>query len=309
MLTTTLRSLLLFTVVLGAAGECPPDFIHLGDECYLFVREPMIRDEASDYCVSLGGQLASFQTCSLFTQVSRYLEVEQMDTGGMAFWVGASRSSGDWAWTGSSSPLLYGAPYWDPFNLVVSEEHNCAVMPPHGGYFMPEKCDVLSLPICEAPLLKAAAPTAARDPPAPRVTCPTPFEAVGDRCFYMNDEFLTWDRARTRCGELAEDYNSDLAVLSDCELFTAIVRLLEDKQGTTGTADWVWVGAHLDEYTGQFRWLDGNFANTGVPFWCPGQPNNFENRQSCVMLWGSNFFYGADEDCSSIHRSLCELGL
>lgn len=307
MQTTPWQCLLLLFIALSAAGECPPDFVHLGDECYMFGQEPMARDEASDYCVSLGGQLASLQSCSLFTHVSRYLEVNQIHTNGMVYWVGASRVSSEWAWTDSGASLPYGAPYWDPFHLAESEEDNCAAMPPFGGYLMPMQCDVPSLPICETGILKEA--SAARESGAPRIDCPAPYELVGDRCIYLNDEFLTWDMARTRCSELAGGYTSDLAVLSECDLFSAVVRLLEAKQGASGLSDWVWVGAHDAEVTGEFRWLNGDYINPGVPFWCPGQPNNFEGRQHCVMLWGTNYYYGADEDCSSIHKSLCELGL
>lgn len=79
-------------------------------------------------------------------------------------------------------------------------------------------------------------------------------------------------------------------------------------EGESGLPDWAWVGASDLGETGLYRWLNGDYADPGVPFWCPGQPNHFESKQHCAMLWGTNFFYGADEDCTKIHKSLCQIG-
>ncbi|MDK2413417.1 C-type lectin domain-containing protein, partial [Aphanizomenon sp. 202] len=92
-----------------------------------------------------------------------------------------------------------------------------------------------------------------------------------------------------------------------CDAFSLLARHLDGRN--SAYQDWLWIGARDFEETGAFRWVSGEYVSPGVPLWCPGQPNAFEGRQHCAMLWGSNFYYVADDDCSDIRKSVCEVGL
>ncbi|XP_037790022.1 lymphocyte antigen 75-like [Penaeus monodon] len=304
----TTRMVLLVCLVCTAAAECPPGFTHLGDGCYLFGQDPFVNSEAEDFCLGVGGNLVSFESCGAFAHVSRYLEMAGLDTQGLGFWVGASRVNDKWTWTDSGDDLPYGAPLWDPFR-ALEDAHACAFLPATGGYLLSEECNQVALALCEVPLPPSSADASAppEGPRRPREPCPEPFVAVGQRCLYVNDNFLTWDAARATCSDLAPGYVSDLAVLDSCDAFALLARHLDQRNSTY--QDWLWIGARDFDETGAFRWVSGEYVSPGVPLWCPGQPNAFEARQHCAMLWGSNFFYVADDDCSDIRKSVCEIGL
>merc|ERR1712179_178186 len=169
---------------------------------------------------------------------------------------------------------------------------------------VPDNCENLNVPMCQAPVARRRN-SEASIVSAPRVSCPEPFVEVAGRCFYINEEFLSWDNARTRCSELGGENFADLAVLEDCTTTGQIAQHIEEQKGP---GEWIWVGARDFDGSGQHRWVSGSNVARGASFWCPGQPNNFLNKQACVMLWGSNYYYGADEDCSIFHKSLCEIG-
>ncbi|KAK7071111.1 hypothetical protein SK128_026972 [Halocaridina rubra] len=261
----------------------------------------MLRGEAINYCLGLGAYLAEFNTCSDFVDIIRALDVAGFNAG--SFWTGAVKFADLWSWETSGASLVYGAPYWTPF-VPLTNVSDCAVVDSRGSYMEPSDCFSIAFPMCETPAVNSKEEESRK---APKVVCQAPFTEVGGRCFYINQNFLTWENARTSCQNLISGTVVDLAVLSTCDLFTDVVRFLEESE--TGISEWLWVGANDYQESGVYRWLSGDFISPGVPLWCPGQPNNFGENQNCAMLWGKNFYYLADEECTSIHRSVCEIGV
>jgi len=298
-------ALVLLGAVAQALGECPEGFFHLSEGCYSFGseigEEPMSQLDAQDFCATFGGHLAEFDTCTDFEHVLSYLSLHGLSSG--EIWIGAHATEGAWTWESNGDSLYYGAPLFDP-TYVAQEGDDCAVLPGTGGYMLPDNCEHLHIPFCEAPVVRGSGEEVSVS--MPRVECPEPFVEVAGRCFYVNDEFLSWDNARARCAELGDVNIADLAVLEDCTSFGQIAQYIEEQKGP---AEWIWVGARDFDGTGlQHQWLSGVNVAPGPSFWCPGQPNNFMEHQACVMLWGRNSYYGADEDCSVFHKSLCEIG-
>ncbi|XP_042887450.1 secretory phospholipase A2 receptor-like [Penaeus japonicus] len=307
-MTATARLFLLVCLACSAAGECPAGFTHVGNGCYLFGQDPFVNSEAEDFCLGLGSNLASFESCDDFAHVSRYLEISGVGAEELGFWVGAARVGDKWTWTDTGADLPYGAPLWYPFKKV-EDNHACAFLSGRDRYLLPEECNMVALALCKVPLPPSSAEPASRPKGqrSPKDACPEPFVPIGDRCLYVNDNFLTWDAARASCSQLAPGYLTDLAVLDTCDAFSRLVRHLEQRNSTY--QDWLWIGARDFEETGAFRWVSGQYVEPGVPLWCTGQPNAFEARQHCAMLWGSSFYYVADDDCSDIRKSVCEVGL
>jgi len=290
------------TAITHVLGECPAGFVHLSDGCYSLGTEQMSQLDASDYCASLGGNLAEFTTCTAFEHIVNYLSLNEGLAPGNV-WVGAHSADGAWTWDTDGSSIYYGAPLWDPMH-DLQEGEDCALLPQNGGYMKPDSCENLNYPFCEAAVVRSGG-GGGNIQAVPKVECPEPFVEIGGRCFSINDEFLSWDNARARCAELGGDNFAGLAVLEDCTIFSQVTQYIAEQKGA---GEWVWIGARDFDLSGSHKWLSGVEVTKGPSFWCPGQPNNFLDKQACVMLWGSRSYYGADEDCSVFHKSLCEIG-
>ena len=77
-------------------------------------------------------------------------------------------------------------------------------------------------------------------------------------------------------------------------------------QGNT----WFWLGLNDIEAEGQWRWLNGNRAQTNVAtLWLAGQPSNGAG-EDCAFAYFSdrhvNGYYLWDNDCSRAERAWCE---
>jgi len=94
-------------------------------------------------------------------------------------------------------------------------------------------------------------------------------------------------------------YSSDYPYMS---VWTAGQRIVP----TTGSR-FIWRVITTDERNGiHHRDTVTEMAYTN---WHPGQPNNYENREACMVLYGSSWYQWADRQCSGNWCPLCEIDM
>ncbi|CAI5447330.1 unnamed protein product [Caenorhabditis angaria] len=106
------------TTITKKSGGCLENDLILGNRCYYFNRDQLLRSEAEKICENQGKTLAIFDTLSQIAHISSYAQ-SQFGTTYTSFWIGLLRSS-------STSPF-----YWqDGTSAVVT---NWSPGYPYGG--------------------------------------------------------------------------------------------------------------------------------------------------------------------------------
>jgi hypothetical protein len=93
----------------------------------------------------------------------------------------------------------------------------------------------------------------------------------GHRYLVVN-ESMTWDEASA----YARDMGGYLAIINNANEQTVVHNLIM----TDGDKNFYWLGGYRDGNT--WKWQDGSkFSYTN---WCPGQPDNYQNREDKLMI-------------------------
>ncbi|KAK3775710.1 hypothetical protein RRG08_067411 [Elysia crispata] len=111
----------------------------------------------------------------------------------------------------------------------------------------------------------------------------------------------SWDDARKACqaqgADLLINYNKEKE------------KLIYEDEDTLLTQE-CWIGLNDRNHEGDFNWLDDRQKITNVP-WYPGEPNNYKNRQHCVIVNNKPnlgvFLF--DQWCIHTRYFICEFSL
>ena len=110
--------------------------------------------------------------------------------------------------------------------------------------------------------------------------CPAGWVPHEASCFHVNDTLtLKWNDARTTCKGLA----ADLAIIKSATENNFIFDLIKKQQTVTGKG--VWLGLYRKDDT-KFYWIDDTPLGDQYSAWAIGEPNNQNNNEECVHLYG-----------------------
>ena len=127
------------------------------------------------------------------------------------------------------------------------------------------------------------------------LTCDYPWEMLGNSCYFLSSEKMTWNDAREYCNSkgshLVEIDNSDerdFLVQKYKAIFT------------------VWVGGHDNENEGTYVWQTSNNTISGDYFY-PGEPNGGRG-ENCAELYCHSARVGRlnDGNCGGKKNFVCE---
>ncbi|XP_023560907.1 low affinity immunoglobulin epsilon Fc receptor isoform X2 [Octodon degus] len=100
--------------------------------------------------------------------------------------------------------------------------------------------------------------------------CPEQWVSFQQKCYYFGEEPKQWLQARYSC----EDLGGRLVSIHSQEQQDFLTKLAK-KEGT-------WIGLRDLDIEGQFLWMDG--SSVDYSNWQPGEPNNADPGEDCVML-------------------------
>ncbi|XP_054642064.1 C-type mannose receptor 2-like isoform X2 [Dunckerocampus dactyliophorus] len=118
--------------------------------------------------------------------------------------------------------------------------------------------------------------------------CDRGWEPHSSHCYYLSDKKVNQEKARKECGKSAQ-----LAEVDDTAEQKFITRLVynafqervkkDPNQANKYGGNAAWIGLMDTEQNRDFRWQD-NRKLSHLNFWQPGEPNNNDGDQYCVVI-------------------------
>ena len=69
----------------------------------------------------------------------------------------------------------------------------------------------------------------------------------------------------------------------------------------------MWIGAHDTIAEGEMIWVsDNTLVSSGFTDWSPGQPDNYKNREDCILFSANRGYQWNDVGCSSKQAYICK---
>ncbi|XP_048036666.1 galactose-specific lectin nattectin-like [Megalobrama amblycephala] len=128
---------------------------------------------------------------------------------------------------------------------------------------------------------------------AVRPSCPFGWTNFGYRCYKHISQMADWIRAERNCQSLGANLASVRNKLENNFLLSLL----------PSSATRCWVGAHEGVQGGEWMWTDGAaFLYTN---WCPGEPNNSQQPETCLELNFPNGRCWNDAPCSISKSYFC----
>ncbi|XP_052085772.1 perlucin-like protein [Mytilus californianus] len=114
-------------------------------------------------------------------------------------------------------------------------------------------------------------------------------------CYYFSDNTKSWDTSSASC----QAHHSELAIIETMEENMFIYSI------TTKLGGFFWLDG-TDEFSeGQWEW-----ASTGDSLdysnWFPGEPNNSNGQEDCLLTGGVYNTFWNDSPCSNQIKYICE---
>ncbi|XP_038577415.1 type-2 ice-structuring protein-like isoform X2 [Micropterus salmoides] len=126
--------------------------------------------------------------------------------------------------------------------------------------------------------------------------CPEGWTAFNSRCFLYVAKAMSWAVAETNCQFLG----GNLASVHNIQEYQEIQRTIVKDSHNQGET---WIGGSDAEQEGFWFWSDGTpFSFTQ---WCPGQPDNFQGHQNCLLMNFSDLKGWDDRGCEAQFPSVC----
>ncbi|XP_073828774.1 lectin subunit alpha-like [Musca autumnalis] len=108
-----------------------------------------------------------------------------------------------------------------------------------------------------------------------------------------------WFQAFNRCSTK----HMNLVVLDSKAKMDALIRELKKVFGSDHPN--IWIGGNDNKKIRQFMWISANKPFTYTN-WAPGQPDNKNSVEHCVMLWENHNYHWNDGNCLSKMAYVCE---
>jgi hypothetical protein len=291
-------------------STCTPGWVSHKRSCYLFVGNLTATSPTISRSWSQVHSLCRLSGANLLT-VDDALEQafirSQLPTGSeQGLWIGLHDISqqGRYVWTN-------GVPYkfavWAHDQPNRTQHQNCVLINPEGdeqeGTWKTANCNTNAGYICEK-LNEGPVPT---DPSTPAEPCPiaSGWLSYGTSCYWATlpgcaggDCFLSWLDARSSCKAM-----NDAADLTSIDSYDEL-RLA---QYTLPKLGWerVWTGLNDIEDEGIYVWSDGSPVGENTFDWAPGQPDDSNGTQNCVVMLLDGTI--SDENCNRTLPYGCEI--
>ncbi|XP_059473470.1 C-type lectin domain family 7 member A-like [Neocloeon triangulifer] len=136
---------------------CPPDFVRLGNSCYLLSKQILAWQEAHHYCRDMGSHLASLETAWEDGNMRDYINRKELAR--LERWIGGRYNweTSKWIWGSSGKRMGYQG--FSRRNSNDDRTWHCVFMDPTRQYRWAHKSCFQALHfICEAPLQKELPP-------------------------------------------------------------------------------------------------------------------------------------------------------
>ncbi|CAG0889525.1 unnamed protein product [Cyprideis torosa] len=283
-------------------GQCDSPFTAVtGGHCY-FRSYRLLRlswGDAQSACKQLHprGTLAEFESVDEILDATLFL----MDSNNCSDWQEGASDAGPWIggleisnsnefmWASSNTSILYtnwntGEPNSPGFEDGIAL--NCAA----NFEWQDVAAEVNLSFLCEIP---PNAPTVA-------LTCPEGFILLGESCYAVNTENMSWDDSQTYCGSLAP--GGKLIEIETAEEFYAVFTYL--RENPPWLCDGYWIGAEEREGSNYFEW-----ASTRWPVlfynWQPNEPDDSPAGDALWVYCSVDWQWG-DRNKSWGFRQICE---
>ncbi|XP_066950047.1 uncharacterized protein [Macrobrachium rosenbergii] len=120
-------------------------------------------------------------------------------------------------------------------------------------------------------------------------------------CIYISQEALSWQEAREHCHSLqVQTAPADLIIFQSCDEFIVLAGYLGFNVPPDSS---LWVGAHTEFTSNNWRWVNGEPLATGVPFW--DHKEGHDKGEDCAAMESNSYFRLADHDCLQPRRFVC----
>lgn len=111
-------------------------------------------------------------------------------------------------------------------------------------------------------------------------TCPSPFFAIGEGCYFYTDAGMIWEDARAFCRSLKPEENSDLAVMDYyCDDFMHIA-----SYAISNDLEIFWVGVTDKDDRNYWTWVDGRPADKAAHYWYQESPATSDEGNYAVAV-------------------------
>ncbi|KAG9273994.1 macrophage mannose receptor 1-like [Astyanax mexicanus] len=254
-------------------GGCADNWHKLQKQCFKIGLDLKTWDEATSYCRSLGGDLAS-----ITNSLQQAFLTLMMDDGGPDLWLGFNNlADKGFRWT-NGSPVLYTT--WRKGNTGGS----CVAMEggsnPDMGQWVKKDCNSKNGYICSAAIDQQITSSPKE--------MPKTFHH-GNSSYILIQTNLTWKDAQSHCGSLG----GNLASIRD-----AITQSYMTVQAHNFKHP-LWIGLNLMETYGYFLWIDNWQLN--LERWAPNEP---KKDHPCVYVDIDGTWKTAM--CHQIYYSVCK---
>ncbi|XP_076424066.1 C-type lectin domain family 4 member A-like [Peromyscus maniculatus bairdii] len=128
--------------------------------------------------------------------------------------------------------------------------------------------------------------------------CPKDWKPFRFHCYFTSNDSASWSESEEKCSSMG----AHLMVIHNQEEQDFITKILDPK-----VVYYIGLSDHGPGHR-QWRWIDHTPYNESATFWHPGQPNNKNDNEECVVIhhpsssWGWN-----DISCSCVRKSVCQM--
>uniref|UniRef100_A0A6A7G2Y8 Macrophage mannose receptor 1-like n=1 Tax=Hirondellea gigas TaxID=1518452 RepID=A0A6A7G2Y8_9CRUS len=285
---------------------CSPDWTHnpATRSCYkLMIDGGLPQRFAEQTCVQYGGHLVSVNS----EQEERFIigmsQVQNFPY--TTIWTGLYLKNQEYLWLDGSASTYLNWKSGQPESHHGRE--NCVTTYKRTLLLSDNHCDSYFAYMCEAPQgMNVNSPLPPITPPPP-AACPGQLGTLGwilhnnSYCYRIYSPIRdrvfprSWSQARDYC----RDQGGDLLSVANHEENSFILSMVYTLPDYV-----VWIGGFAGREVG-FRWSDGSpftFIN-----WKIGEPNNFQDQESCVSLYPKTEAYWNDDNCGMKIGWICKV--
>ncbi|XP_067381142.1 ladderlectin-like [Channa argus] len=128
------------------------------------------------------------------------------------------------------------------------------------------------------------------------VSCPEGWFQLDCRCFHYVSTPMSWGKAELNCLSMGANLASVHNMQENTEFQRQVVAATHEYDDT-------WIGGFNVQKEKVWLWSDGSHFDHKN--WCPGEPNNAQGSQHCLLITFGDLTCWDDYQCGSFHPSLC----
>ncbi|OWF44612.1 Perlucin [Mizuhopecten yessoensis] len=136
--------------------------------------------------------------------------------------------------------------------------------------------------------------------------CPNNFEKHGDGCYKVMVEPVSWINAKLYC----QVFGADLVKIETQEEETLLETVLNEIHiNRTARIENYWVDGSDLLAEGEWMWVGTPGYSqyiTSFTHWAPGQPDNNNNGEDCMLIKFNLKLFWSDERCTTSGSFICE---